>query len=165
MTKSLLPVMILLNVVLAGLIATMPAVSEPDPPTITDAAAPIQGSEASMATTPIAGPPSTAETTMFGMGGAIEKKSAGAPMPPSQPRAEDMSLLGVLMARQDGDQQSVVSLVRHGAPPVVSRLRLGGTLDGWKLVSATRTTITLSGGEGRTRVLQIGTGSKGSAPP
>lgn len=165
MIPPMLLVLILLNIGLAGLIATMPAVSEPDPPTITDAAAPAQGSEAPLATTPIAAPPGTAETTMFGMGGAIEKKLTGAPTPPSRPRAEDMSVLGVLMVRQDGDRQSVVSLVRHGNPPVVSRLGLGGTLDGWKLVSATRTTITLSGGDGRTRILQIGTGSKGKTPP
>jgi hypothetical protein len=74
-----------------------------------------------------------------------------------------MQLLGVLMAQQGGDRQSVVSLLRHGTPPVVSRLKLGGTLDGWKLVSATRTTVTLSGADGTTKILQVGAGAQDRA--
>ena len=163
--RPLFPALVLLNAVFAGLIISMPAVSGPEPSTIIDAGVPARSFGASDVVQAATSPLSTAETTMFGLSGATGDRPASAPAtPPPPPRGGDIHLLGVLMAQQGGDRQSVVSLLRHGSPPVVSRLTLGGTLDGWRLVSATRTTVTLSGGDGTTRVLQVGAGAQDRAP-
>ena len=165
MKVPILSALILFDTVLAGVIVLMLSFQAPESPRIAEAIVPVAAPIAITTSQSVAERPTPAETTMFGSGGISEKKPADVPpTTSSRPDAGNISLLGVLIAQQEGGRQAVVSLLRHGSPPVVSRLTLGETLDGWKLTSATRTTVTLSGGDGTTRVLQVGAGAKGKAP-
>ena len=161
----ILSALILLDAVLAGVIILMSAFSEPESPRNAEAVVPVAAPIALTTSQSVSEQPTPAETTMFGSGGISEKKPVDvAPTTSSRPDAGDIFLLGVLIAQQEGGRQAVVSLLRHGSPSIVSRLALGGTLDGWKLTSATRTTVSMSRGDGTTRILQVGAGAKDKAP-